>query len=138
MNSIRNAWGNQIDSFSDYISLIDNKLFSEQYYATFIRGPKFFDINNACSVLGYHNSDPVLIRNKKHLLSSFHPEINDDLCAIFKTYGTEDLEDVLYVSLGNDYIQKLKNKKIIKTKDKHIFYETNLITFKRASKACAG
>ncbi len=78
--SYRNAWGSQIDSFSDYINLIDDKLFSKEYYATFIRGPKFFDINNACSVLGYHNSDPVLIRNKIHLLSSFHPEINDDLC----------------------------------------------------------
>ena len=83
--SHRNAWGSQIDSFSDYISLIDNELFSEQYYATFIRGPKFLNINKDCTVLGHHNSEPVLIRNTKHLISSFHPEINKDLC-IYKYF----------------------------------------------------
>ena len=85
VQSNRNAWGSQINSFSDYIDLIDDKLFSKKYYATFIRGPKFSDINKDCTVLGYHNAEPVLIRNDKHLISSFHPEISEDLC-IYKYF----------------------------------------------------
>ena len=80
------GWGPSYkNSFSDYISLIDNKLFSEQYYATFIRGPKFLNINKNCTVLGHHNSEPVLIRNTKHLISSIHSELNKDLC-IYKYF----------------------------------------------------
>ena len=80
VSSHRNAWGSQIDSFSDYIDLVDDKLFSKEYYATFIRAPKFSGINKACTVLGSHNNEPVLIRNSRHLISSFHPEINKNLC----------------------------------------------------------
>ena len=86
VSSHRNAWGSQIDSFSDYIDLIDDNLFSKKYYATFIRGPKFFNINKeACTVLGSYGGEPVLIRNKNHLIASFHPEINKDLC-IYKYF----------------------------------------------------
>jgi len=85
VRSNRNAWGSQIDSFSDYIDLVNDKVFSKEYYATFIRGPKFSNIKKTCTVLGYHNSEPVLIRNAKHLISSFHPEINKDLC-IYKYF----------------------------------------------------
>ena len=85
VSSSRNAWGSQIDSFSDYINLIDEPLFNKKYYATFIRGPKFSNLNDTCTVLGFYNSEPVLIRNKKHLMSSFHPEVSDDLC-IYKYF----------------------------------------------------
>ena len=71
--SSRNAWGSQIDSFSDYIDLIDDPLFSKEYCATFIRGPRFLNVNASCTVLGTYNGEPVLIRSKKHLISSFHP-----------------------------------------------------------------
>ena len=37
-------------------------------------------------------------------------DINNDLFIVFKTYGTKDIEDLLYVSFGNDYISNLKNK----------------------------
>ena len=85
ISSNRNSWGSQIDSFSDYISLVDDKILSKKYYATFIRAPKFFNIKETCSVLGSYNDQAVLIRNRKHLISSFHPEIGDDLC-IYKYF----------------------------------------------------
>ena len=43
-------------------------------------GPKFLNVNKSCKILGYYNDEPVLIRNNKHLVSSFHPEISQDLC----------------------------------------------------------
>ncbi len=83
--SHRNAWGSQIDSFSDYITFSDSQFLNEKYYATFIRGPKFTDISTSCNVLGYYGNEPVLIRNDRHLICSFHPEINRDLC-IYKYF----------------------------------------------------
>tara|TARA_Y100000996_G_scaffold76699_1_gene51589 strand:- start:281 stop:847 length:567 start_codon:yes stop_codon:yes gene_type:complete len=73
----RNAWGRQIDSFIDDIELSFS--LDEKFAATFIRAPKFKIINNAVEVLSTYKKEPVLIRNKKHLISSFHPEVNDDL-----------------------------------------------------------
>jgi len=37
-------------------------------------------------------------------------DINNDLFIVFKTYGTKDIEDLLYVSFGNDYISNVKKK----------------------------
>ncbi len=80
IESDRNAWGAQVDSFSDYVVLEENDILTKRYYATFIRGPKFLNVNKSCKILGYYNDEPVLIRNNKHLVSSFHPEISQDLC----------------------------------------------------------
>ena len=77
VDSIRNAWGNQIDSFSDYISL-NSEIGINQFYTTFIRAPKFSNIGNSCKVLATYNSEPVLVKNKIHLIASFHPEIGND------------------------------------------------------------
>ncbi len=73
----RNAWGRQIDSFSDKIELSFSKKF--KFDATFIRAPKFTINNGDVEVLSKYKEEPVLIRNKKHLVSSFHPEIKEDL-----------------------------------------------------------
>ena len=77
LNSTRNAWGNQIDSFSDYIDLND-KLDINQFHTTFIRAPKFTNIADSCEVLAKYNLEPVLVKNRIHLVASFHPEIGDD------------------------------------------------------------
>ena len=83
----RNAWGRQIHSFSDEI-IFNNFFkinFKKKYSATFIRAPKFLNIGDDCKILATYKKEPVLIRNKKHLISSFHPELNDDLI-IFKYF----------------------------------------------------
>ena len=76
-DSVRNAWGNQIDSFSDYIA-IDKSLNINKFHTTFIRAPKFSNLDSSCEVLATYNSEPVLIRNKRHLAASFHPEMGND------------------------------------------------------------
>ncbi|MBI71999.1 MAG: pyridoxal 5'-phosphate synthase glutaminase subunit PdxT [Candidatus Marinimicrobia bacterium] len=75
----RNSWGAQIDSFSDIINLSKNEILSDKFYATFIRGPRFLKVSKDCKVIGRYKNEPVLIRNDKHLISSFHPEIGKDL-----------------------------------------------------------
>ena len=77
MESLRNAWGNQIDSFSDYIDL-DSKLNISEFHATFIRAPKFINIDSSCEILATYNSEPVLVKNNIHFAASFHPEIGND------------------------------------------------------------
>ena len=85
----RNAWGPQIDSFSDKIKFSSTFKLNKKdtFLATFIRAPKFSQIGKDCSVLASYNDNPVLIRNKKHLVSSFHPEIGTDLI-IYKYFLT--------------------------------------------------
>ena len=75
----RNSWGSQINSFSDYVNLKGDLLSSKLFLGTFIRAPKFRNISSENSILGWFNKEAVLIRNKKHLVSSFHPEIGKDL-----------------------------------------------------------
>ena len=85
IQTCRNAWGAQIDSFSDNIELNENLFFTKKYYATFIRGPKFSNVRKTCNIIGSYHGNPVLVRNEKHLASSFHPEIGEDLC-IYKYF----------------------------------------------------
>ena len=47
IESDRNAWGAQVDSFSDYVDLEENDILTKRYYATFIRGPKFLNVNKS-------------------------------------------------------------------------------------------
>ena len=83
----RNAWGRQINSFQDTIKFTKNFniRINNEYIATFIRAPKFSKLGDECKILATYKQYPVLIRNKSHLVSSFHPEINKDLC-IYKYY----------------------------------------------------
>ena len=77
MDSLRNAWGNQIDSFSDYIN-INKNLNIGKFYATFIRAPKFINIDPSCEILATYKSEPILVKNKIHFAASFHPEMGND------------------------------------------------------------
>ncbi len=83
VTSIRNAWGRQVDSFAASISL-DFDL-EEPFEATFIRAPKFTSIDKKNHLLSYYKKNVVLLRNTKHLISSFHPEIGSD-CRIHKYF----------------------------------------------------
>ena len=84
----RNAWGSQIHSFSDKI-IFNSSLkinLKKDYFATFIRAPKFYDFGSNCTVLGKYNNEPVLIRNNMHIISSFHPEMHNKNLAVYKYY----------------------------------------------------
>lgn len=70
----RNAYGPQLYSFEDEISL---KLPTDHYLlpAIFIRAPKITKLGSAVHVLATHEKDPVLVQQGKILAGSFHPEL---------------------------------------------------------------
>ena len=74
IKSFRNSWGKQIDSFEAKVDLSFNK---QMINASFIRAPKIRTLSTDIDILSSYNSEPILVRNKKHLVSTFHPELND-------------------------------------------------------------
>ena len=71
----RNYWGRQINSFTDNINL---NLNVSTFVGHFIRAPKFEVLSNNIQILGTYKNIPVLLRNDRHLICSFHPEMTDD------------------------------------------------------------
>ena len=72
----RNAWGRQINSFTDNIIIdIDEP---KKYKATFIRAPKIRNQAKTVQVLSSLKQEPVMIRQGKHLATTFHPEMHGD------------------------------------------------------------
>ena len=76
VKSIRNAWGRQVDSFTTSICLDFDM--QKPFKATFIRAPKFTSISKKNHILSHYKRNVVLLRNAKHLISSFHPEVGLD------------------------------------------------------------
>jgi pyridoxal 5'-phosphate synthase pdxT subunit len=72
----RNAWGRQVFSFTQNISL--NFDDSEEHKAFFIRAPRVTQISNNIKILAQINKEPVLLTDGKHLVCSFHPELGAD------------------------------------------------------------
>ena len=75
VKSYRNFWGRQIHSFTDKIDLTFTKY---KFDAHFIRAPKFECLSRDLQILSIYDSKPILIRNNKHLISSFHPEMTNN------------------------------------------------------------
>ncbi len=73
----RNAYGRQIDSFVDTVTVeLDGT--TRETEAVFIRAPKIVALGPEVSVLGRHGGDIVLAREKHVLVASFHPELTAD------------------------------------------------------------
>jgi 5'-phosphate synthase pdxT subunit len=74
---LRNAYGTQLDSFTAELQL---DLFPEPFHGIFIRAPQMGDLDEtAVRILGRHDGLPVLVEHGSLLLSTFHPELTDDL-----------------------------------------------------------
>jgi len=72
----RNAYGRQIDSFSDEIHIKgEDRLF----HAIFIRAPQISRVGKNITVLAEYKKNPVLIEYKNILAATFHPELTDDI-----------------------------------------------------------
>ncbi|MGC9123124.1 MAG: pyridoxal 5'-phosphate synthase glutaminase subunit PdxT [Thermoplasmata archaeon] len=71
----RNAYGRQYNSFEAYIKI---KNIDDNFHAIFIRAPKIIRVGNNLDVLGYFNTDPVIITDGKHLALTFHPELSNN------------------------------------------------------------
>jgi len=69
----RNGYGRQRDSFE-----VDIDVERCPFHAVFIRAPRIVSMGAEVSVVARYGSDPVLVRQGRHLMASFHPELTGD------------------------------------------------------------
>jgi 5'-phosphate synthase pdxT subunit len=71
----RNAYGRQVASFEADVEL-DGE--TKPLRGVFIRAPRVADVGPDVDVLAEHDGEPVLLREGRFLIASFHPELTDD------------------------------------------------------------
>jgi 5'-phosphate synthase pdxT subunit len=71
----RNAYGRQVASFEADLRLRDD---DEPLRGVFIRAPRVRDLGDEVEVLAEHDGEPVLLRQGRFLVASFHPELTED------------------------------------------------------------
>ena len=71
----RNAYGRQVASFEADLALAGE---DEPLRGVFIRAPRVADAGPDVEVLAEHDGEPVLLRDGRFLVASFHPELTDD------------------------------------------------------------
>jgi pyridoxal 5'-phosphate synthase pdxT subunit len=71
----RNAYGRQVASFEADLRLRDG---GTQLRGVFIRAPRVRDHGADVEVLAEHDGEPVLLRQGRFLVASFHPELTED------------------------------------------------------------
>lgn len=72
----RNAYGRQVWSFEADVRLAGDDL---PLHGVFIRAPRVRELGPGMEVLGELDGEPVLVRDGRLLLATFHPELTDDL-----------------------------------------------------------
>ena len=72
----RNAFGRQVKSFEADVALAGDEI---PLHGVFIRAPRIRRLGAGVEVLGELDGEPVLVRDGRLLLASFHPELTDDL-----------------------------------------------------------
>jgi 5'-phosphate synthase pdxT subunit len=71
----RNGYGRQVASFEADLALEGE---DEPLRGVFIRAPRVTAAGPEVEVLASHNGVPVLLRQGRFLVASFHPELTDD------------------------------------------------------------
>jgi 5'-phosphate synthase pdxT subunit len=71
----RNAYGRQVASFEADLQLTGD---DEPLRGVFIRAPRVRDHGDDVEVLAEHDGEPVLLRQGRFLVASFHPELTED------------------------------------------------------------
>jgi pyridoxal 5'-phosphate synthase pdxT subunit len=71
----RNAYGRQVASFEADLQLAGEE---EPLRGVFIRAPRVRELGPDVEVLAEHDGEPVLIRQGRFLVASFHPELTED------------------------------------------------------------
>ena len=72
---VRNAYGRQVASFEADLDLAGEE---EPLRGVFIRAPRVADVGAGVEVLAEHDGEPVLLRDGRFLVASFHPELTED------------------------------------------------------------
>ena len=73
----RNAYGRQIESFSDDFQL--DFCDDTNFHGVFIRAPKISKIGRGIKILANYKKQPVMITDGRHFATTFHPEIGSDI-----------------------------------------------------------
>jgi len=71
----RNAYGRQVASFEADLELAGE---DAPLRGVFIRAPRVRDVGADVEVLAEHDGEPVLVRQGRFLVASFHPELTED------------------------------------------------------------
>jgi 5'-phosphate synthase pdxT subunit len=71
----RNGYGRQVASFEADLALAGE---AEPLRGVFIRAPRVTDAGPEVEVLASHDGSPVLLRQGRFLVASFHPELTAD------------------------------------------------------------
>ena len=71
----RNAYGRQVASFEADLELAGD---SEPLRGVFIRAPRVREVGPEVEVLAELDGEPVLLREGRIIVASFHPELTDD------------------------------------------------------------
>jgi 5'-phosphate synthase pdxT subunit len=71
----RNAYGRQVASFEADLALAGE---DRPLRGVFIRAPRLRDAGPAVEVLAEHDGEPVLVRQGRFVVASFHPELTED------------------------------------------------------------
>src|SRR5215210_6745839 len=71
----RNAYGRQVSSFEADLTLAGE---DEPLRGVFIRAPRVRATGEDVEVLAEHDGRPVLVRDGRILVASFHPELTED------------------------------------------------------------
>jgi 5'-phosphate synthase pdxT subunit len=71
----RNAYGRQVRSFEADVELAGDE---QLLRGVFIRAPRIRERGEEVEVLGELDGEPVLLRDGRLLLASFHPELTED------------------------------------------------------------
>jgi pyridoxal 5'-phosphate synthase pdxT subunit len=72
----RNAYGRQVKSFEADVELRGDAV---PLRGVFIRAPRIRSVGPSVEVLGELDGEPVLVRDRRFLLATFHPELTEDL-----------------------------------------------------------
>ena len=71
----RNAYGRQVASFEADLALAGD---DEPLRGIFIRAPRVREVGAGVEVLAELDGEPVLLREGRFIVASFHPELTDD------------------------------------------------------------
>jgi pyridoxal 5'-phosphate synthase pdxT subunit len=71
----RNAYGRQVASFEADLELEGE---SDPLRGVFIRAPRVLEVGAGVEVLAQLDGEPVLVKDGRFIVASFHPELTDD------------------------------------------------------------
>ena len=71
----RNAYGRQVASFEADLQLAGD---NDPLRGVFIRAPRVRETGEEVEILAEHDGEPVLVRDGRIIVASFHPELTED------------------------------------------------------------